>query len=186
MASILDELSSAAGGSGGLLAKAENALSLTSLESGAESAIAGSGTYDQNRARAAILVDTGYRIYDTYKRWQWVLFVLSLAGVAGSGYLLWKRWSSQEARWVWLSTGLASAGAAWFTWPTPPAPPATVSTAGAPSETPAFIGWLDAMVASRTKGSPGWEGAAWTRLASDLGYAPMPAALSTLLLKNSQ
>jgi hypothetical protein len=181
---ILDELSSGANGS--LIGKAENALSVSSLTSAGESVIAGSPVFDQNRARAAIVVDTAYRVYDTYKRWQWVLFVLSLAGAAGSGYLLWKRWEHREARWWWLSTGIASAAGAWFTWPTPDAPPATVSTGAAPTETPAFINWLDGMVAARTQSSPGWEGIAWKRLSLDLGFAPMPGALSTLLLKNSQ
>ena len=140
----------------------------------------------QNRARAAVLLHMGYNTLDVYEQNRGPIFVLSLLGAIGSGYMLKKR-KNGEARALYSITLAASLGTAWFTRPdalrsTPPPPPPGVPETGT-GTTGRTLAWLDQKAADNTTEDPTWENETWSRLSQDLGSNTIPPAVNALLIK---
>lgn len=89
--------------------------------------------YVDNRERAAVVLDQGFKTYDAYIRAKPFLFFGSLITAGVSGFALYKR-HKRGAEAVTLHTGtlIASLVVAFITRPgtTPKAPPGTTDTAG--------------------------------------------------------
>lgn len=138
----------------------------------------------QDRARAASVLDLGYSTADAYDTWQPVLFWGSLVALIASSYAGAKRKKVPEAVTLYTLTGLSSAAMAWITRPAflRPTPTPAQATASTPAMG-AAIGWMDARVAKLDATKPGWEKAAWTRLAQESG-ATDPSVI-TLLTRNA-
>ncbi len=74
--------------------------------------------YVDNRERAAVILDTGFRASDTYAKAKPFLFAAALVGMAVSGTALVKRRSrGAETITLWSASFLASAATAWVTRP---------------------------------------------------------------------
>ncbi len=84
--------------------------------------------YSDNRERAAVVLDQGFKAYDTYVEYKTPLFFASVLNFAFSLYMLKRRRShGPEAAALWSISAVASAGVAWFTRPgTTAAPPANL------------------------------------------------------------
>jgi hypothetical protein len=172
------------GGYGGLGA-------LDPITEQALTAVAAAATSDQtvvqDRARAAALLDAGYGYIDIYDQYQPLLFALSIVGLAASGWAIYARPKKAEVITLYSMTGVVSAIMAYVTRPAalrPTPAPAVAATATSPAMA-GVLTWLDNRVAARTAAQPGWEAATWTRVATDIGQAPLDPAVNTLLTANS-
>ncbi len=75
--------------------------------------------YVTNRERAAVVLDTGFRVSDGYTKAKPFLFVGALIGAAVSSTALYKRHRrGSETVVLWSATFLASVATAWITRPT--------------------------------------------------------------------
>ncbi len=85
--------------------------------------------YNDNRERAAVVLDQGFQVYDAWVKAKPAIFIGGLVGMALSGAALAKRRGSGPEAWaVYLATFTLSAAGAWVARPggTPPAPPGTM------------------------------------------------------------
>jgi hypothetical protein len=102
---------------------------LTSATSGGASPVPGPGdlvknvlrgqpAYVENRERAAVVLDTGFRVADGYAKAKPFIFVGALVGMGVSGTALVKRRSrGAETVTLWSAVFLVSAISAWITRP---------------------------------------------------------------------
>lgn len=82
--------------------------------------------YNEQRERAAVVLDQGFAAYDAWQGIKPTLFVGGLIGMAASAYAMHKRKGRGHETWVlYGATFLASAAAAWVARPgtSPTAPP---------------------------------------------------------------
>ncbi len=118
--SLLDLLKPAAGGT------------LPSQSDVVKNVLRNQPAYVDNRERAAVILDTGFRASDTYTKAKPFLFAAALVGMALSGTALYKRRErGAETITLWSAGFLASAATAWVTRPAfgAPKPPANATEA---------------------------------------------------------
>lgn len=82
--------------------------------------------YSDNRERAAVVLDQGFKVYDTVAEYQMPIFLGAALNLVFSLYMLKKRRNhGPEAVALWSASAVASAGLAWISRPgvmgTPPA-----------------------------------------------------------------
>lgn len=74
--------------------------------------------YVDNRERAAVVLDKGFKVYDFFNAYRTPIFVASVLGAIGSGVMLKRRRNhGSEAVALWSLSLAACVGAAWFTRP---------------------------------------------------------------------
>jgi hypothetical protein len=113
-----------------------------------------------NKERAAVVLDTGFRIYDTYNSARPWIFAGGLAGTALSGFMLYKRRSkSPETVAWWMASLVVSASVAWFTRPQAPA----ATPAGTSNATATLLGMIDARRAQLKAEDPNFPGDVYAR-----------------------
>ena len=104
----------------------------------------GQPSYQVNRERAATVLDSGFRVADTYAKAKPFLFVGGLIGMAVSAVALTKRRRRGAETWIfWSTTFVASAATSWFTRPVPTAQAAPGAPAGT-QNTLNVLGIIDA------------------------------------------
>jgi hypothetical protein len=139
----------------------------------------GQPAYNDNRERAAVVLDTGFKAYDTYAAARPFLFWGSLATAAFSGYALWKRKKKgAEAVTMWTTLMLGSVVTAYVTRPpakpAPPAPGQPAPPAGG------VVAMLDGMRAKRRAADPQWADKVYQRLADTPGVREQMDSLPIL------
>lgn len=85
--------------------------------------------YNDNRERAAVVLDQGFQVYDAWVKAKPAIFIGGLIGMALSGTALYKRRKTGPEAWaVYLTTFVVSATGAWVARPgsSPPPPPGTL------------------------------------------------------------
>ena len=74
--------------------------------------------YVDNRERAAVVLDKGFKAYDVYVAYKTPIFIASVLGAIGSATMLTKRRGhGSEAVTLWTLSFVTCATAAWFTRP---------------------------------------------------------------------
>jgi hypothetical protein len=120
-----------------------------------------SPAYVQNRDRAAAMLAEGFDYADAYERWRPWINGGSIAGMALSAFMLWKRRKKGAEAWaVWGTSFAANATVFWFTMSplgsTPGEPKPASSDSG-------MIGWVDKKVAERKAEDPNFADAVFIR-----------------------
>lgn len=125
-----------------------------------QQALQGDQAVQVNKERAAVVLDTGFRIYDGWVAARPWIFAGSLAGTALSGFMLYKRRtkSPETVAW-WLASLVVSAGVAWVTRPQP----AAATPAGTSSATATLLGMIDARRAELKATDPAFPGDVYAR-----------------------
>lgn len=146
----------------------------------------------QNRARMAMLVHQGYEVLEVYDRWRPTLFALSMAGMAVSGAMAWRRRRVPEALALYLTSAGASTIMAWITRPdalrSAPAalPPPAPGQEPPPAALASAFGWADRKANHLSQTRPGWESVTWQRLAQDLGMRTIDPWVATMLTRGAR
>ena len=107
-------------------------------------------SYNRSRDRAAAAVHVGLDAYDTYQKARPFLFWGSLAGLAGSSWMLYKRRRvGAEAWWTWGSAAAICGAVAWVTRPAmggAASPDGSTPSPEGGSPGGGVTGWLDRKV----------------------------------------
>ena len=132
----------------------------------------------EKRAQAAAVVDAYYQAKDTYTTVKPWLFIAGVVGAAASAAAVTKRRKVGEAWALYTTTGVLSAALAWF------ARPAALRSAPAPAL--AGPSWAATRAARLTATRPGWEAAAWDRLAHDFGTGTLNPVMQVVITRKTR
>lgn len=119
--------------------------------------------YEQNRERAAVVVQKGFLTHDRYQKARPFIFAASLASAVASGALWYRRRRHAEAHMVYPAMFALSAATAYLTRPREDAP---CPPPGEPAEAgdSAFLVYLDKEVAKAKAKDPRFADKVFQRL----------------------
>lgn len=128
--------------------------------------------YTVNRDRAAVVLNDGFAVWDTYVEIRPALFVLSLMGMVGSAWVGYNRkHTGWESKALYSSTFVASAALAWITRPGALGGAAT-ATEAEQAAGGGMVGYLDDRASELRQQDPFFADHAFERLVKSPGVAP--------------